>query len=829
MRLKDPFSLKAAEMTKRSNRPRKSRDEESSDEVAGCTSVEVDNSIQHNMMCLTCQHVSKAVDLNSVKKAVSQNLWSVCSECLKERAEPAGPLDILLCLKCGFQGCNHSDGQHSTKHFQAVHAESHCIVISLSTWKAWCYECNEELSTYCNKKVLTQAVDFLQKHSVKATSGTTSKIIKIREDSTEATDLLKGKNPVNSLFIPVKGINNLGNTCFFNAVMQNLSQTHMLNDLISEMKEKGLKMKICPVLETKLDPLILTLPSPEPLTSAMFLFLHSMKEAGKGPVSPKILFNQLCQKAPRFKGYQQQDSQELLHYLLDAMRVEETKRIKAGILKAFNNPTEKTADDETKRQVKAYGKEGIRMNFVDRIFVGELTNTIMCEECEHISTVKEAFIDISLPIIEERVSKPVNPGRTTKSNKMIDREHDQLISPSDDAASSALAQPPKNSKKHCAPKDKSNVKKHERKSSFGSEERSNDCSQTRLEEEGSGDPKSNYKDTSSMKVANGSHYEASEKDGSHLDSSNDADSEASESESPSKHTLNISCVDSICAGSSNQTLSKSDSLHNKQKDGNHIDHLTSAVSKLGLTHNMNETVIISHGQEEQTDITSNNRDATKEKPLISQNPQIAFQSLSHSYVPCSKECSVQSCLYQFTSVELLMGNNKLLCENCTEKRQKHLKKTIGSDRKAENVYTSARKQMLISSLPPVVTLHLKRFHQAGMSLRKVNRHVDFPLLLDLAPFCAATCKNMVQGERVLYSLYGIVEHSGSMRGGHYTAYVKIRAPHRKQEYKRNIAGQKEAVGVPPGQWVYVSDTHVQTVPESRVLNSQAYLLFYEEL
>lgn len=96
----------------------------------------------------------------------------------------------------------------------------------------------------------------------------------------------------------------------------------------------------------------------------------------------------------------------------------------------------------------------------------------------------------------------------------------------------------------------------------------------------------------------------------------------------------------------------------------------------------------------------------------------------------------------------------------------------------EKVYTSARKQMLISSLPPVITLHLKRFHQvgshnsvffskiiskfeslivdwcvyvcdfvgfflsfkAGMNLRKVNRHVDFPLILDLAPFCSASCK-----------------------------------------------------------------------------------------
>lgn len=116
-----------------------------------------------------------------------------------------------------------------------------------------------------------------------------------------------------------------------------------------------------------------------------------------------------------------------------------------------------------------------------------------------------------------------------------------------------------------------------------------------------------------------------------------------------------------------------------------------------------------------------------------------------------------------------------------------------------------------------------------MNLRKVNRHVDFPLLLDLAPFCSATCKNLGSGERVLYSLYGIVEHSGSMRGGHYAAYVKVRTPQRKPEQRRNQSGSREASSAPQGQWVYVSDTNVQTVPESRVLNSQAYLLFYEEL
>lgn len=216
--------------------------------------------------------------------------------------------------------------------------------------------------------------------------------------------------------------------------------------------------------------------------------------------------------------------------------------------------------------------------------------------------------------------------------------------------------------------------------------------------------------------------------------------------------------------------------------------------------------------------------------LHHQHHQGAFQALSHSYTPSSKECSIQSCLHQFTSVELLMGNNKLLCENCTERRQKQLRKSSSADKKLEKIYTSARKQMLISLLPPVITLHLKRFHQAGMNLRKVNRHVDFPLILDLAPFCSASCKNLAAGERVLYSLYGIVEHSGSMRGGHYTAYVKVRAPQRKTEqHHRNLSGARDAGSSFHGQWVYISDTTVQTVPESRVLNSQAYLLFYEEM
>ncbi|XP_034467294.1 ubiquitin carboxyl-terminal hydrolase 45 isoform X2 [Hippoglossus hippoglossus] len=815
MRLKDPFSLKAVDMTKRTNKPRKPRDEESSDEVSG----------------LTCQHVSKAVDLSSVKKSVLSSVWFVCSDCLKERTmidgEPAASHDILVCLKCGFQGCNHSGIQHAVKHYQAFHPESHCITISLSTWKAWCFECNEELSTHCNKKALAQSLDFLQKHSVKATSAS-PKIIKLREEASDYSEPARGKNPtINSTLVPVKGINNLGNTCFFNAVMQNLSQTHMLIELIQEVKEKGYKLRICPAVDANLSLLTVTLPNPEPLTAAMFLFLQTMKEPGKSHVNPKILFNQLCQKAPRFKGYQQQDSQELLHYLLDSIRVEETKRVRAGILKAFNNPTEKTADDETKRQVKAYGKEGVKMNFVDRIFVGELTNTIMCEECEHISTVKEAFIDISLPIIEERMSKPSNPGRLGKGSKEQDAHSahaDQLLS----AAHSSN----RNTRK-LSGQVRVCIKQQTRRASSSVEEKGAGCGAERPEEEGVAGGSAQSVTVCKMATA-GSLSDSSERDSVAQDSSNDADSEASESEW-APHTFSSSHGHGHASTpSSTSTLTPSPTPVSASsplssystRQGGTVEQLVTAVSKVNLGFGSGDCSpsTMQCSPEEQGEAQS------RDNLHHHQHHQGAFQSLSHSYTPSSKECSIQSCLHQFTSVELLMGNNKLLCESCTERRQKQLRKSSSADKKLEKIYTSARKQMLISSLSPVITLHLKRFHQAGMNLRKVNRHVDFPLVLDLAPFCSASCKNLAAGERVLYSLYGIVEHSGSMRGGHYTAYVKVRSTQRKtDQHLRNLSGAREASGSSQGQWVYVSDTTVQTVPESRVLNSQAYLLFYEEM
>ena len=64
----------------------------------------------------------------------------------------------------------------------------------------------------------------------------------------------------------------------------------------------------------------------------------------------------------------------------------------------------------------------------------------------------------------------------------------------------------------------------------------------------------------------------------------------------------------------------------------------------------------------------------------------------------------------------------------------------------------------------------------------------------------------------MYRLVGIVEHGGTMRGGHYVAYV------RGPCLENNV----------DNSWYYISDSSVRKATLEAVLNSEAYLLFYEK-
>ncbi|KAG7242338.1 hypothetical protein INR49_024014 [Caranx melampygus] len=112
---------------------------------------------------------------------------------------------------------------------------------------------------------------------------------------------------------------------------------------------------------------------------------------------------------------------------------------------------------------------------------------------------------------------------------------------------------------------------------------------------------------------------------------------------------------------------------------------------------------------------------------------------------------------QFASVERIVGEDKYFCETCHH-------------------YTEAERSLLFDKTPEVITIHLKRFSANSLELdpyaglSKVNTPLQTPLTLSLEEWC--TRPSSAKGQH--YQLFAVVMHSGvTISSGHYTAYVRM--------------------------------------------------------
>jgi len=130
--------------------------------------------------------------------------------------------------------------------------------------------------------------------------------------------------------------------------------------------------------------------------------------------------------------------------------------------------------------------------------------------------------------------------------------------------------------------------------------------------------------------------------------------------------------------------------------------------------------------------------------------------------PRRGKISVRSMLNHFTRPETLA--DPVYCPSCNSK-------------------TKTLKQHTFSKLPEVLCLHLKRFDAAAN--KKISDFVAFPGYgLDMGKYLPHWCerglevKDKTNGEnsagspKVLYDLFGTVNHKGSLHQGHYVANVK---------------------------------------------------------
>uniref|UniRef100_A0A0E0LX61 Ubiquitinyl hydrolase 1 n=1 Tax=Oryza punctata TaxID=4537 RepID=A0A0E0LX61_ORYPU len=119
------------------------------------------------------------------------------------------------------------------------------------------------------------------------------------------------------------------------------------------------------------------------------------------------------------------------------------------------------------------------------------------------------------------------------------------------------------------------------------------------------------------------------------------------------------------------------------------------------------------------------------------------------------------------------------------------------------------KKHFISKLPPVLVIHLMR---SLLGPHKVIGHVRFKEILDIGLFVDPSSEDK---DNLSYRLVGVVEHRGlGNDAGHFLAYVRA-------------SPRQQTSGSP--SWFRASDDNIREVSLEEVLKCEAYLLFYERM
>lgn len=211
------------------------------------------------------------------------------------------------------------------------------------------------------------------------------------------------------------------------------------------------------------------------------------------------------------------------------------------------------------------------------------------------------------------------------------------------------------------------------------------------------------------------------------------------------------------------------------------------------------------------------------------------------------------CLNEFCKVQQLSISDNWRCPRCKE-------------------YREGKQNLDLWCLPDLLTFHIKRFNCSARWREKISTKVNFPLTgLDMSEWCHEESPGRQQDskESNVYDLIGVMNHYGSMTGGHYVAVCKTSACSRdgreEVSYNFNGAGASASyyVGleddseVPTGWkfgrpkaeavnqnklaasitakavaesaeplWLQFDDDLVEPVPPRYVVSETAYVLFY---
>ncbi|CAH0394748.1 unnamed protein product [Bemisia tabaci] len=179
------------------------------------------------------------------------------------------------------------------------------------------------------------------------------------------------------------GLNNLGNTCFMNAALQCVSNTQVLTQYFTS------NMHLYELNRTN------PLGMKGHIAKRYGDLIHEIWSGTAKTIAPLKLRWTIGKYAPRFNGFQQHDSQELLAFLLDGLH-EDLNRV-------HDKPYVELKDSNGRSDVivaqEAWENHILRnKSIIVDLFHGQLKSKVTCKKCQHESVRFDPFNYLSLPL-----------------------------------------------------------------------------------------------------------------------------------------------------------------------------------------------------------------------------------------------------------------------------------------------------------------------------------------------------------------------------------------------------------------------------------------------
>uniref|UniRef100_A0A8C2J8W7 Ubiquitin carboxyl-terminal hydrolase n=1 Tax=Cyprinus carpio TaxID=7962 RepID=A0A8C2J8W7_CYPCA len=607
------------------------------------------------------------------------------------------------------------------------------------------------------------------------------------------------------------GLSNLGNTCFMNSALQCLSNTPPLTEYFLEdryeaeiNRENPLGMR-GEIAEAYAD-----------LVKQMWLSRSSY-------VAPRTFKTQVGRFAPQFSGYQQQDSQELLAFLLDGLH-EDLNRVKKKPYLALRD-AEGRPDEIVAKEAWANHRLRNDSVIVD-IFHGLFKSTLVCPECSKVSVTFDPFCYLTLPL-------PMKKDRTmevflVRTDPQFRPMQYRVVVPKMGAVAdlcSALAKLSGVPSENMVVADVYNHRFHkiykrddglnhilEKDDIFVYEVLEEDSEKMNLpvyfrerhakHSGGSsgtmlfGQPllitvqRHNLTvDTLYERVLERIGLVAGSNDSNHSGICNgpngicDGDEEAMDhQESPEPENSHSDTVDgeedSEPENGPNSSGGKSFTSRPKLFSFSMVNSYgTANISSVPFDGNLlklttHSTVAIDW-------------DSDTRKLCYDDQEAEAYDKHESMLHAQKKKTTValRECIELFTTMETLGEHDPWYCPTCKKHQQ-------------------ATKKFDLWSLPRILVVHLKRFSYNRCWRDKLDTVVDFPIRdLNMSEFVCDP-----KADPYVYDLIAVSNHYGGMGGGHYTAYGKNKMD---------------------GKWYYFDDSSVSSSTEDQIVTKAAYVLFYQ--